>query len=127
MIDAKAACPAQAATAQITGGTATSRGAEKEVPFMTNEQERPEEPRWLLGPPRTGEVLVYASVGEGARLTPAIQEALEQLFETLMSAETEGYMLNRRFVMDCLGLNCGGFRCTGFGGTCPGFSCTGFM
>src|SRR5438046_10703823 len=52
-------------------------------PMMASQSEPPEDLRWLLEPPAPGEVHLHVAVGEGAQLTPELQEALEQLLSRL--------------------------------------------
>jgi hypothetical protein len=73
---------------------------------------------WLLAPVEPGEVRVSVELGEGAELTPEVQEMLETLMADVSDAEVEGFAFRRA------GLNVGLFG--GFGlldGTCGKLVC----
>ncbi len=57
--------------------------------MMASQAEPPEDLRWLLEPPAPGEVHLHVAVGEGAQLSPELQEALEQLLSRLHETEFE--------------------------------------
>jgi hypothetical protein len=93
---------------------------------MAEKSERTEQLRWLLEPPAKSDVRLVLELGENARLTPAAQQALEQLLKELYDREVQGYaslgavntvLLGRptlgRPLQDCH-LSCGGLDCSFF-------------
>ena len=70
--------------------------------MMASQSEPPEDLRWLLEPPAPGEVHLHVAVGEGAQLTPELQEALEQLLSRLHETEFEVSSYCRLITCDSL-------------------------
>jgi hypothetical protein len=50
---------------------------------MTADSSTGEGPRWLLEPPKPGEIRFNLAIGEGQQLTPEVQEALDRLLVAL--------------------------------------------
>jgi hypothetical protein len=61
---------------------------------MTNRPERAEEARWLLEPPGPGEVHVHVAVGDDARLTPELREALDRVLSLLQTQDVSGFNID---------------------------------
>jgi hypothetical protein len=57
---------------------------------------------WLLSPPGPGEIHVHVDVGRETRLTPEVQQALNELLRTLEGEDVGGYRLR-------LGETCTGY------------------
>jgi hypothetical protein len=47
----------------------------------------PEDLRWLLEPPRWGEIKIRLAIGRDAALTPEFREAVERLADAMVQAE----------------------------------------
>jgi len=89
---------------------------------MASQSERPEELRWLLEPPAKSDVRLVVELGEGARLSPGAEQALERLMKELYQTEVRGYasigavrsqFLGRSPLQDC-SLDCNPLKCGGF-------------
>jgi len=67
----------------------------------TRESETFEELRWLMKPPRAGEVMI--KIGETTDLTPEIKNAIEDLMEKLQ--ETKKVLFAANAPLDCKDLD----------------------
>jgi len=61
---------------------------------MAEQPERPEEAGWLLEPPGHGEIHLHVAVGDGARLTPELRDALDRVLGLLQTEEVRGYNID---------------------------------
>jgi len=98
----------------------------KERGGMAEHSDRGEQLRWLMQPPAKGDVRLVLELGDNARLTPAAQQALEQLLKELYDREVQGYVAQGAVNTMLLGrpslqqplqncnLRCNGLDCTTF-------------
>jgi hypothetical protein len=91
---------------------------------------------WLVAPPEAGEIRLVVELGEGAELSPAAADALENLVATIEDAEVSGFMMaptfniglmgNIRLNSTCNKLSCNKHDCSGTF-VCDTYKAEGFM
>jgi hypothetical protein len=78
---------------------------------MPASSDSPDEPRWLVEPPDSGEVRLQIATGEKVKLSDEVRLALERLLESFQTQDVGGYA---KCFPRCADLTaCGTFACNG--------------